>query len=173
MGDDLVLAALFLAYADNSPALFSQAQKWWNKDKLSVSGELGWDDKTPALPILFSQLLTLKPDLGTKSDLNRWKKEAEHALDSMVAAKSRTPAGLLWYDGSSEFNSLIPALNAAMLLIRYAPLATSSKKTTDYMVLRSLIRFNLSLTYISKAFAKTQLDYTLGNNPMQGMLVTV
>jgi len=101
---------------------------------------LSWDDKTPALPILFSQLLTLKPDLGTGSDLSRWKKEAELALDSVVAANGPgylTPGGLIWYDGSSDFNSLVPALNAAMLLIRYAPLATSSKKTNDYMVLRS------------------------------------
>ena len=153
MGDDLVLAALFLAYADNSTVLFSQAQNWWDKYKLAVTGDLGWDDKTPALPILFSQLLTLKPNLGTASDLTRWKKEAELALDSVVAANGPgylTPGGLIWYDGSSDFNSLVPALNAAMLLIRYAPLATSSKKTTDYMVLRSLVCVNLDLTYISR-----------------------
>ena len=137
MGDDLVLAALFLAYADNSTVLFSQAQKWWDKYKLTATGDLSWDNKTPALPILFSQLLTLKPDLGTASDLKRWKKEAELVLDGVVAANGPgylTPGGLIWYDGSSDFNSLVPALNAAMLLIRYAPLANSSEKTNNYMV---------------------------------------
>jgi endoglucanase len=153
MGDDLVLAALFLAYADNSTILFSQAQKWWNRYKLTAAGDLSWDNKAPALPILFSQLLTLKPDLGTGSDLNKWKKEAELVLDSVVAAKGPgylTPGGLLWYDGFSDFNSLVPALNTAMLLIRYAPLATSSGKTNDYMVLRSCTCINLALTHISR-----------------------
>ena len=139
--DDLVLAALFLAYADNSTVLFSQAQKWWDQYQISgTRGPLGWDNKAPALPILFSQLLTLKPNLGTGSDLSKWKKEAEVVLDSMVAANGPgylTSGGLLWYDGTSEFNSLVPALNAAMLLVRYAPLATSSGKTNDYTVLRS------------------------------------
>ena len=153
MGDDLVLAALFLAYADNSTVLFSQAQTWWDTYKLTVTGDLSWDNKAPALPILFSQLLTLKPDLGTGSDLSKWKKQAELALDSVVAANGPgylTPGGLIWYDGSSDFCSLVPALNAAMLLIRYAPLANSSTKTNDYMVLRSLIHINLVLTCISR-----------------------
>jgi endoglucanase len=153
MGDDLVLAALFLAYADNSTALFSQAQQWWDKYKLTATGDLSWDNKAPALPILFSQLLTLKPDLGTGSDLSRWKKEAELALDSVIAANGPgylTPGGLIWYDGSSDFNSLVPALNAAMLLIRYAPLASSPAKMNDYMVLRSLIHIDLALTCISR-----------------------
>jgi endoglucanase len=149
MGDDLVLAALFLAYADNSPVLFSQAQKWWDKHQLTATGELSWDSKAPALPILFSQLLTLKPDLGTRNDLNRWKKEAEITLDSVVAA-DRTPGGLIWYGGASDFCSLVPALNAAMLLIRYAPLASSSEKTNNYIVLRSLFRIDLALTCVSR-----------------------
>ena len=153
IGDDLVLAALFLAYADNSPALFSQAQNWWGKYKLSGDGALNWDNKAPALPILFSQLLTLKPDLGTGSDLNKWKKEAETTLDGVVAANGPgylTSGGLLWYDGASDTNSLNPALNAAMLLVRYAPLATSSGKTNNYMVLRSCACIGLVLTCISR-----------------------
>jgi len=153
-GDDLVLAALFLAYADNSTILFSQAQKWWDEYKLSdTTGALDWDDKAPALPVLFSQLLTLKPDLGTGSDLGKWKKEAELVLDRVIAANGPgylTPGGLLWYDGVSDFNSLVPALDAAMLLARYAPLATSSGKTNDYTVLRSRTCITLTLTRISR-----------------------
>jgi hypothetical protein len=44
------------------------------------------------------------------------------------------PGGLLWYNGDSDDASLNPALNAAMLLTRYAPLATSSNRTTSYLV---------------------------------------
>jgi len=114
---------------------------------------LSWDNKAPALPILFSQVLTLQPDLGTSSDLNRWKKKAELALDGVVAANGvghLTPGGLIWFEGSSDYCSLVPALNAAMLLVRYAPLASSSGKMNDYMVLRSLTRINPALTCISR-----------------------
>jgi len=154
LGDDLVLAALFLAYADNSTILFSQAQKWWDQYRISsTTGPLGWDNKAPALPILFSQLLTLKPELGTGSDLNKWKKEAEVVLDGMVAANGPgylTSGGLLWYDRTSDFNSLVPALNAAMLLVRYAPLATSPGKTNDYTVLRPCTCSSPTLTCVSR-----------------------
>jgi endoglucanase len=154
IGDDLVLAALFLAYADNSTVLFSQAQKWWGDYHLTDATEdLNWDNKAPALPVLFSQLLTLKPGLGSTGDLNKWKKQAELILDSVVAAGGPgylTPGGLLWYDGTSDFGSLNPALNAAMLLIRYAPLATSSGKTNNYMVLRSRTCIRLVLTSVSR-----------------------
>ncbi|KZP24536.1 glycoside hydrolase family 9 protein, partial [Athelia psychrophila] len=57
--------------------------------------------------------------------------------------------GLLWYDGDSDDASLNPALNAAMLMSRYAIMATTSSKQTTY-----------------QNFAKAQLDYFLGKNPM-------
>jgi len=42
--------------------------------------------------------------------------------------------GLLFFDGDSDPASLNPALNTAMLLYRYAPIATSNDKTIKYMV---------------------------------------
>jgi len=42
--------------------------------------------------------------------------------------------GLLFFDGDSDPASLNPALNAAMLLNRYAPIATSNDKRVKYMV---------------------------------------
>ena len=59
--------------------------------------------------------------------------------------------GLLWYDGDSDDASLNPALNAAMLLMRFADagLASTAEKGQSYV-----------------QFAQKQLDYALGNNPM-------
>ena len=59
--------------------------------------------------------------------------------------------GLLWYGGDSDDASLNPALNAAMLLMRYADsnLASTSDKAVSYVT-----------------FAQKQLNYALGNNPM-------
>jgi hypothetical protein len=42
--------------------------------------------------------------------------------------------GLLYYDGDSDEASLNPALNAAMLLLRFAPLASTPEKKNRYQV---------------------------------------
>jgi endoglucanase len=48
---------------------------------------------------------------------------------------SRNDAGgLLWYPGDSDDASLNPALNAAMLLTRYAQIATTPDKKNNYLV---------------------------------------
>lgn len=47
---------------------------------------------------------------------------------------TRCAGGLLWYEGDSDDASLNPALNAAMLMARYAPLASSAEKTRSYLV---------------------------------------
>ncbi len=61
--------------------------------------------------------------------------------------------GLLYYPGDSDEASLNPALNAAMLLMRYADsgLPSTSSKHSAYI-----------------EFAQNQVDYVLGNNPMTG-----
>ena len=42
--------------------------------------------------------------------------------------------GLLWYSGDSDDASLNPALNAAMLLTRYAQIASTPDKKKNYLV---------------------------------------
>ena len=42
--------------------------------------------------------------------------------------------GLLWYPGDSDADSLNPSLNAAMLLTRYAQIATTQEKAKSYLV---------------------------------------
>jgi hypothetical protein len=42
--------------------------------------------------------------------------------------------GLLYYDDDSNDASLNPALNAAMLLTRYVPLASTQSRKNDYLV---------------------------------------
>lgn len=131
--DELVMAELFLASAENSTELFQQAESDYDKFGLGgYDGVFNWDSKTPGLAILFAQLATG----GLGGNLTRWQGEAERYLDNIVNKKSGhlTSGGLLWYNGDSDDASLNPALNAAMLLSRYAPIATSSDKTTSYQV---------------------------------------
>ena len=131
--DELVMAELFLASAENSTELFQQAESDYDKFGLGgYDGVFNWDSKTPGLAILFAQLATG----GLGGNLTRWQGEAERYLDNIVNKKSGhlTSGGLLWYNGDSDDASLNPALNAAMLLSRYAPIATSSDKTNSYQV---------------------------------------
>jgi endoglucanase len=77
--------------------------------------------------------------------------------------------GLLWYPGASDNSSLNPALNAAMLLTRYAQIATTQNKTKSYLVRPLLQTRKVFLITRSQEFANSQLDYALGKNPMSGM----
>lgn len=49
-------------------------------------------------------------------------------------ASHQTIGGLLYYTGDSDEASLNPALNAAVLLNRYVPLASTQTKKQDYYV---------------------------------------
>ena len=53
---------------------------------------------------------------------------------NMNVSRARTEGGLLWYPGDSDSDSLNPALNAAMLLTRYAQIATTQVKANSYLV---------------------------------------
>ncbi|KAI6134857.1 glycoside hydrolase family 9 protein [Pisolithus thermaeus] len=149
-GDDLAIAALFLSWGLNSTSLYQQAQTYYSQYNLSsYQGVFNWDSKTPGLPILFAQIAQANPSFGNVSN---WQTEAESYLDGVVYGGGEgysTRGGLLYYPSDSEDASLNPALNAAMLLNRYLPLASTEKRKQDY--------YN---------YAKGQIDYALGKNPM-------
>lgn len=66
---------------------------------------------------------------------------------AIVSERLACVGGLLWYPGDSDEASLNPALNAAMLLARYAPIASTDDKRTTYLV-RALM--NTSLWWLSQ-----------------------
>ncbi|KAF9263539.1 glycoside hydrolase family 9 protein [Marasmius fiardii PR-910] len=151
-GDDLSIAALFLAFGTNSTSLYKEAEDHFNKYKLGGQNiAFNWNSKTSGLYILFSQVAQSSAGLG--GSLTQWQNEAERYLDKLVSGDSGdsyfTPGGLLWYPFDSPAASLNPALNAAMLMHRYAPMASSDDKKNTYT-----------------SFARRQLDYALGENPM-------
>lgn len=152
--DDLALAATFLGMSDSSATNLQLAKTYWDQGGLSQGDiALDWDSKVAAVPVLMSQVLASSQALSSTQDAPFWKSKAEAMLDQVVAANGPgvlTAGGLLYFEGTSNLASLNPALNSAMLLVKYAPLATSTSKMNDYL-----------------AFAKLQVDYVLGNNPMQ------
>ncbi|KAG9317611.1 glycoside hydrolase family 9 protein [Chiua virens] len=149
-GDELAIAALFLSLATNSSSLYKVAQSYYGEYNLSdYQGPFNWDTKTPGIPVLFAQIAQSNPAFG---NLSTWQSEAETYFDQVVYGGGKgysTAGGLLYYPGDSDTASINPALNAAMLLNRYVPLASSQTKKQDY--------YN---------FAKNQVKYALGSNPM-------
>ncbi|KAF9516184.1 glycoside hydrolase family 9 protein [Hydnum rufescens UP504] len=155
--DELVLAGLFLAAALNSTEYHTAALSLYRNASLANgNGALNWDSKTPALAVLGLQVSSaVAPDaVGT------WQAEAERYLDNVVDNKSNgrltkghpkdiTCAWIIVLPGDSDSASLNPALNIAMLMLHYAPMATTKTKTSSY-----------------ETFAASQLAYTLGSNPM-------
>lgn len=158
--DDLALSALFLAWASNSTDQYKAAEGLYAEYGLSKDdGVFNWDGKAPGLPVLFAQMLKVAPAFAVNANtsMGGWQQLAESYFDGILNANGRGkltkgtlrhPAtailqelipsiilgGLLYYSGDSETASLNPALNAAMLMTRYAPLASSSQKSAAYLV---------------------------------------
>lgn len=135
--DDLALAATFLGMADSSATNLQLAKTYWDQGGLSQGDiALDWDSKVAAIPVLMSQVLASSQALSSMQDARSWKSTAEAMLDQVVAANGPgylTTGGLLYFEGTSNLVSLNPALNSAMLLVKYAPLATSTTKMNDYL----------------------------------------
>lgn len=154
-GDDLAMAALFLAWATNSSDYYSQAEGYYRQYSLGRTNSVfNWDSKSPALAVLFAQLANAGTTFA--GNLSGWQAEAEQYFDRILNggspsfktngarlcsylayilfAENEITGGLLWYPGDSDDASLNPALNAAMLLTRYAQIATTQEKTTNYLV---------------------------------------
>ena len=191
------MAALLLSWATNSSDYYSQAVGYYKQYSLGgTESVFNWDSKTPGLAVLFAQLANAGATFA--GNLSGWQAEAEKYFDGVLngggpsfktqgavhfsstslARRLKTniyifAGGLLWYPGDSDEASLNPALNAAMLLTRYAHIATTQEKSNNYLV-RLLPLFSprkcvtLSLIIISKNFSQAQIDYALGKNPMSG-----
>lgn len=156
--DDLALAALSLALATNQSDYYADAHGYYEQFGLSSQQKVwNWDSKVPALYVLFAEVAHARPSLaagaGLDPNVTGWQKEAERYFDAIVNDDvdnaKLTAGGLLFYDGDSDEASLNPAIAAATLLLRYAPIASSDDKKHKY-----------------RDFARSQIDYALGKNPM-------
>lgn len=82
--DELTLAALFLASAENSTQRYGEAEEYYSTFELGgYDGVFNWDSKTPGLAVLFSQLA--KAGLG--GNMRKWQAEAERYFDNTVDEK--------------------------------------------------------------------------------------
>jgi len=91
-GDELTLAALFLAIATAQNGSDSSAAKSYYQDakgyydQYSLGGQdavYNWDSKTPGVYVLFAQAALSNNDLGG-DDLSKWRDAAEKYFDGVV-----------------------------------------------------------------------------------------
>ncbi|OCF75093.1 endoglucanase [Kwoniella mangroviensis CBS 8886] len=159
--DDYVLSALSLAIATNQSNYYLDAYNGYVSYALSGLKEVwNWDSAIPAIYVMFSEVAItrpgLAPEVGLNTNLTGWRNETEAYFDSIIDGSFKrsylTKGGLLYFDGDSDEASLNPAMAIAMLMFRYAPIASSQEKTDEY-----------------NAFAQGQLEYMLGNNPMNAV----
>ena len=151
-GDDLALAALFLSRALESGDLYHGAEAYYSQYYLDSQDVFNWDSTGPGLPVLFAQIA--QSSTKVNGNFTKWQSIAERYFDNIVNRKSRgfmtqggitmvTSSilphcffldGLLFYNGASDDASLNPALNVAMLMAKYAPIASTSSKKASYLV---------------------------------------
>ncbi|KAF2664533.1 putative family 9 glycosyl hydrolase [Microthyrium microscopicum] len=151
--DNLILGGTFLALATGQQNYSQYAQSIYSNSSYGypvTSGALNWDTHQPAVPVLLVQAALANPNLNINAD--KYRAAAEVYLDPLVNKKmdgtKYTKGGLFLIPGDSDDASLNPALNCAALAVIYSRLATSGSKTNSYL-----------------AWARTQVDYALGNNP--------
>ncbi|WVQ78882.1 hypothetical protein IAT38_000973 [Cryptococcus sp. DSM 104549] len=156
--DDLCLSALALALATNDSAYYADAYNYYVQYSLSGLQQVwNWDSSVPAVYVLFAEAASARPGLaegaGLAVNLTGWQAEVEGLFDKIVDDNLQegymTRGGLLYFNGDSDEASLNPAMAFAMLMFKYAPLASTSDKTDSY-----------------NDFAQGQLSYMLGKNPM-------
>lgn len=76
----------------------------------------------------------------------------------------------MFWDGDSDEASLQPSMAATLLMLKYAPMASSTTKANQYTVSAAQmgIKGSQKAADNMQNFARSQLDYLLGNNPMNG-----
>ncbi|XP_049377949.1 endoglucanase 18-like [Solanum stenotomum] len=154
--DELLWAAawLYKAGGGNNYLNYASNNQGWSQ----VASEFSWDNKFAG-----AQTLLAKEYLNGKSNLEKFKKDADSFICGLMPESSSiqiktTPGGLLYYRDSSNLQYVT---GATMVLFMYTKVleAAGIGGVTCGSV-------NFSTSKI-KAFAKLQVDYILGNNPLK------
>ncbi|RDX76904.1 hypothetical protein CR513_43054, partial [Mucuna pruriens] len=154
--DELLWAAswLYKASGEGKYLSYTIGNQGWSH---AVS-EFSWDDK-----LVGAQTLLTEEFYGGKKDLAKIKSDAESFICAVIPGSSSlqiktTPGGLLFTRDSSNLQY---ATSSTMVLFIFSKIL--SRNQIDGIHCGSA-HFTTSQI---RAFAKTQVDYILGNNPMK------
>ncbi|KAL5551848.1 hypothetical protein UlMin_002024 [Ulmus minor] len=153
--DELLWGAawLYKASGDEKYLNYVSSNKGWSQ----VVNELSWDNK-----FVGAQTLLAKEFYGGNKDLEKYKSDIESFICAVMPGSSSvqiqtTPGGLLYTRDSSNLQYVS---SSAMVLFIYSKTLNASH--IDGVRCGSS---NFSASQI-RTFAKSQVDYILGNNPM-------
>lgn len=154
--DELLWAAtwLYKATGENSYLNYVSTNKGWSQ---AVS-EFSWDNKFAGV-----QVLQAKEFLNGKHDLENFKNGADSFICALMPGSSSqqiktTPGGLLYTRDSSNLQYVT---SASMVMLLYSNVLAAARVVG---VQCGSVSFSSAQI---KAFAKSQVDYILGNNPQQ------
>ncbi|KAK4435406.1 Endoglucanase [Sesamum alatum] len=153
--DELLWAAAWLYKASGDSNYLNYVST--NEDWSQAVSEFSWDNKFAGV-----QTLLAKEFLAGKTDLSRYKNDADSFVCAMMPGSSSvqiktTPGGLLYVRDSSNLQYVT---SASMVLVVYSKILTAARVEG---VRCGSVNFSTSKI---KAFARSQVDYILGNNPM-------
>ncbi|XP_016483101.1 endoglucanase 18-like [Nicotiana tabacum] len=154
--DELLWAAawLYKAGGGNNYLNYASSNQGWSQ----VASEFSWDNKFAG-----AQTLLAKEFLNGKSNLEKFKNDADSFICALMPGSSSiqiktTPGGLLYTRDSSNLQYVT---GATMVLFMYSKVLEAAGKGG---VTCGSVTFSTSNI---KAFAKSQVDYILGNNPLK------
>ncbi|KAL2516765.1 Endoglucanase 20 [Abeliophyllum distichum] len=154
--DELLWAAawLYKASGDNSYLNYASSNEGWSQ----AVTEFSWDNK-----FVGAQTLLAKEFLEGKTNLAKYKSGADSFVCALMPGSSSvqiktTPGGLLYTRDSSNLQYVT---SASMILLVYSKILNTAGVRG---VQCGSVNFSTSTI---KAFAKSQVDYILGNNPMK------
>ncbi|ORX89347.1 glycoside hydrolase family 9 protein [Basidiobolus meristosporus CBS 931.73] len=151
-GDELVWGALWLSRATNETSYLDIAVNYFDQYKLGgKTNPMDWNDKTPGIYVLASEVFA-------DNNAQRFKNEAEAWLDGVVSGSkdgSFTKAGLIWFSGTSDMASTVPANTCSFLASIYSRTVLSKSNTDASQAKKAKY----------ESFVQSQIDYLLGKNP--------
>lgn len=163
-GDELLWAASWLYHATGDDMYFSYvmgengvAFGTWGK-----ATWFSWDDKRAGTQVLLSRVSFFGPRNKKRSaGLQRYRQTAEEVMcsllpDSPIATSSKTDSGLIWV---TPWNSLQHAVGSAFLAVIFSDYMSASRETLNCYG-------NSYKPSDLRGFAISQVDYILGNNPL-------
>ncbi|KAL3498907.1 hypothetical protein ACH5RR_041639 [Cinchona calisaya] len=155
--DELLWAAawLYKASGENSYLNYITSNQGWSR---AVS-EFSWDNKFAGV-----QTLLAKEFVDGKTNMAKFKNDADSFVCSIMPGSSSlqiktTPGGLLYTRDSSNLQY---TTSATMVLLYYSNILSAAR--INEAVKCGSVSFSLAEI---KSFAKSQIDYILGNNPLK------
>jgi len=147
--DELVLGGLMLYRATSNSYFLKRAEFYYKKYKVGENRDpTDWDSKHGLCFLLGAQLVKQNQVKSSVDWLAALTSYLDETTSSKAGGASKTPGGLLWWNGSSDENSLPTAMGVTYIMTEYARLFPKDPKSQTY-----------------RDLADTQLDYVFGKNP--------